>query len=365
MFIPKILKTGYQERDGTYDGKLAYVTYLDAKGVHRKQQSFDGWRNENIPVTTIDNLPATGFVLNKKAGGQNWGWNPRQTYVRVYDPRGMEFEITIPNLMWILESYEIKKGKLIDGELAYAWDGSELLLIPVKSQEYISCKTTSDKMYNGSWLKPKDLTIGHEYEMAGMGNQIYAGKLQEYSNYSWRNQEERNKKDGNPKHVFFDVEKGHISSWSSITRKVLNEADNKVSPLFHEYYLEKISRSSSYSPIVEEHYEYMDGKTLKDQILTRRNIRVPTIAYSNINNNFAKPLTRAGNTIDYNMRCVDNEDRIDVSIAYNYTTNYGCAGYRSVLSISEILEKMTPISKIKQTLESGEVITTYEAVKNG
>lgn len=40
MNIPEILNVGYQERHGTYTGKLAYVVYTDAKGKLRKEHIF-------------------------------------------------------------------------------------------------------------------------------------------------------------------------------------------------------------------------------------------------------------------------------------------------------------------------------------
>ena len=32
LFLPKKIKVGYQKRDSTYTGKLAYVIYYDQKG---------------------------------------------------------------------------------------------------------------------------------------------------------------------------------------------------------------------------------------------------------------------------------------------------------------------------------------------
>ena len=39
MNIPDIINVGYQERNGTYTGKLAYVVYTDSKGKLRKENS--------------------------------------------------------------------------------------------------------------------------------------------------------------------------------------------------------------------------------------------------------------------------------------------------------------------------------------
>ena len=40
QFIPKKIKVGYQDRDDTYTGKLAYVIYYDEKGKLRKENSW-------------------------------------------------------------------------------------------------------------------------------------------------------------------------------------------------------------------------------------------------------------------------------------------------------------------------------------
>ena len=136
MNVPKTITVGFDVRNDTYTKKLAYVIYTDAKGVLRKEKSWEGWRDKKIDPETYDNEPITGFVLNKKVGGNNYSWNPRNTYVRVFDPRGFEFEISIPNLLFILQESSSIKGKGLEGEFVYAWDGTELVLLPTTCQEY-------------------------------------------------------------------------------------------------------------------------------------------------------------------------------------------------------------------------------------
>jgi hypothetical protein len=51
--------------------------------------------------------------------------------VRVYDPRNFEFEISVANLLYILEETSSLKGKGLEGEFVYAWEGKELVLLPV------------------------------------------------------------------------------------------------------------------------------------------------------------------------------------------------------------------------------------------
>ena len=111
IFIPQTIKVGYVNRSNTYTGKLAYVIYYDHKNKLRKEKSWEAWRDSEIEANEYQNTPISGFVLNRKAGGYSTGWNHRQTYCRVFDPRNFEFEITIPNLLYILDNVNSIKGK--------------------------------------------------------------------------------------------------------------------------------------------------------------------------------------------------------------------------------------------------------------
>jgi hypothetical protein len=162
--IPGTLKVGFQNRRDTYTGKLAYIVYKDANGVLKQEKSWRGWCDQRIPSVEFDNEPTEGFVLNKKVGGGG-GWSRRDTWARVYDPRGFEFEISIPNLFFILEECSAIKGKGLEGEFVYAWDRAKLVLLPVTSQEYASSlehttlqnKTiTQDDMEEGCIYKTKE-----------------------------------------------------------------------------------------------------------------------------------------------------------------------------------------------------------------
>jgi hypothetical protein len=123
IFIPEKINVGFQNRSDTYTKKLAYIIYFDQKGVLRKETSWNGWRDKSIDNIIYDNIPTSGFVLNKKVGDYVSDWNHRQAYVRVYDPRDFEFEITIENLLYILENASSIKGKGLEGEFTYGWDG--------------------------------------------------------------------------------------------------------------------------------------------------------------------------------------------------------------------------------------------------
>lgn len=177
IFVPKKVNVGFQNRKDTYTGKLAYVIYFDETGKLRKEPSWQGWRDKQIPNEIYDNEPIEGFVLNKKVGGDRYSWNPRQTYTRVYDPRGFEFEITIPNLLWILENCNCIKGKGLEGKFVYGWEGTELLLVPVESPDYKEIEEKSQIRNNNEFIAAKDLIVGGTYETIEGEQYVFMGKF--------------------------------------------------------------------------------------------------------------------------------------------------------------------------------------------
>lgn len=176
IFIPKRLNVGFCERRDTYTGKLAYVIYYDEKNKLRKETSWNNWRDANIPNEEYDNEPIEGFVLNKKVGDYKYGWNHRHAYCRVYDPRGFEFEISIENLLFILENVSCIKGKGLEGEFVYGWEGKDLVLVPVESAEYKEIIEYSNIIHNHDTIKQKELKIGRTYIDKDGCKWIYMGK---------------------------------------------------------------------------------------------------------------------------------------------------------------------------------------------
>ncbi|OPH61869.1 hypothetical protein BC351_01105 [Paenibacillus ferrarius] len=177
IFIPEKINAGFQNRTDTYTKKLAYVIYFDQKGVLRKESSWNGWRDKSIDNVIHDNIPTSGFVLNKKAGGYSTGWNHRQTYVRVYDPRDFEFEISISNLLYILENTNSIKGKGLEGDFVYGFDGKDLLLIPTSSPDYIEISQFNKILHEKNYVKSKELVIGGTYKSKDNTEYIYMGRF--------------------------------------------------------------------------------------------------------------------------------------------------------------------------------------------
>lgn len=178
IYLPKKINIGYQKRSDTYTQKLAYIIYTDDKGVLRKEASWNSWRDKTIETNEYENTPIEGFVLNKKAGGYSSGWNHRQTYCRVYDPRGFEFEINIENLLYILENTDSIKGKGLNGKFIYGWSGKDLILIPEGAPEYKDMEDFT-KLQALS-ITTKDLKEGFVYQTKQKQLITYLGKLPIY-----------------------------------------------------------------------------------------------------------------------------------------------------------------------------------------
>ena len=207
ILIPKKINVGYQNRSGTYTGKLAYVIYYDEKGKLRKENSWQNWRDSSIPNEEFDNIPTEGFVLNKKVGDYDSGWNHRHAYCRVYDPRNFEFEISIENLLYILENTNSIKGKGLEGEFVYGWDGTDLVLIPIEAPDYKEIQKYNASVFSNKKIRARDLIIGATYLTKDNEEYIYIGKYDLYVyGYEWYENGEL-KKDRSSKNIpkdFYD-----------------------------------------------------------------------------------------------------------------------------------------------------------------
>jgi len=249
IFIPQQINVGFRERKDTYTGKLAYIVYFDEKGKLRKETSWNGWRDKNIENQIYENTPTSGFVLNKKAGGYSTGWNHRQTYVRVYDPRGFEFEINVANLLYILENTNSIKGKGLEGEFTYGWDGKDLVLVPTESPDYIEISKLNSLRYAKNFVKAKDLKIGGTYLNKDGIEYIYMGKFDEYR-YG-------EKKKG--KSFFFCDRNREYSSFETM-RTTSQRLVDVVSEDCAEDYAElfdKLENQTIYSPVDDSKDEYV------------------------------------------------------------------------------------------------------------
>lgn len=292
IFIPKKINVGFQKRDDTYTGKLAYIIYYDETGKLRKEKSWNGWRDKKIPNEEFDNVPTEGFVLNKSAGGveHSYGWDTRKSYCRVYDPRGFEFEIGIENLLYILEYCSTIPGKGVQGEFVYGWNNTDLILIPIVSPDYKKHMEYSNTRQNKLTIKVKDLITGATYLTKDNKEWIYMGKFDYWSKYyyEYKGKIFKNQKsvfkwcDKNdipyPKRKYYSsdyylnyatatLEKRHcfvcksetgnvVFEWlTSINNKFIDVVDSNCCDDYAELYF-KLEGTEKYSPIDHEQDQY-------------------------------------------------------------------------------------------------------------
>ena len=249
MLVPKTITAGFVKREDTYTGKLAYVIYTDAKGVLRKEKSWNGWRDAKIKPVTYDNTPRTGFVLNKKVGGYKSDWNVRQTMVRVYDPHDFEFEISVVNLLFILQETSAIQGKGLEGEFVYAWHGTELVLLPTCSAEYRECVKFTG--HQATKVKKEDMVEGCTYIMKDMTNVLYLGR----HDYCTKTHDKQFRPVG-ARHVFLPLDKKEVYDWLDVYvtqtgfDKISAKTSEEASPLYADAY-DKFKKSRHCDKVVD------------------------------------------------------------------------------------------------------------------
>lgn len=258
LLIPEKLKLGFQTRNDTYTGKLAFVVYYDKKGVLRKETSWNTWRDSKIDPVDFDNTPTEGFVLNKGVGGarQSYGWNARNEYIRVYDPRGFEFEISLPNLLFILRECNCNKGKGLEGKFVYAWDKNTLVLLPVNSQEYKQSMRFTDLQDKN--ISAKDFVPGAVYETRKQEVLIYIGRYAQLQSIYWH--VEDLKKTPKKKYVFWN-EKSSKFVFVSEPKSIAVRLGDHIVPNFAEL-VDKYNSSPFASKPVELFTKKIEGKNV-------------------------------------------------------------------------------------------------------
>lgn len=249
LYIPNKINVGYQKRGDTYTGKLAYIIYWDNLGKLRKEPSWNSWRDTKIANNEFENVPTEGFVLNKGVGGarQSYGWNARNEYIRVYDPRGFEFEISVANLLFILQEATSTKGKGLEGEFVYCWEGKDLMLLPLCSQEYKESNKFTELQTRK--ITKEDMTPGCTYIDKQEKELIYLGRF-DYTTFEYARGESYDYITTTKKHhIFVDANYDTKNSYGNkyvlypgftkLVVKVSDEISHNYSDLVTEFYNSK------------------------------------------------------------------------------------------------------------------------------
>jgi len=280
IFLPKTIKVGYQTRSDTYTGQLAYIIYFDQKGVLRKEKSWESWRDKKIEPQEFTNEPTSGFVLNKKVGDYSGHWgNHRQAYTRVFDPRGFEFEVTIENLLYILENASSIKGKGLEGDFVYGWDGKDLLLMPVDSPDYVELSKLNDLRHEKKKFDGKDLILGGIYKSNSNNELIYLGRFYENNNDSKETKT----------YFFYDRNANYrkIDSIKSLTGNIIDIIDENCVEDYSNL-MDELLKSSSYSAREPKYDTYLDYTLEEFKEALNKNNYWHNKCYVQINNKYTK-----------------------------------------------------------------------------
>ena len=138
--IPDRIIVGY----GKNNNKEGFVTYYRGPKI-AKESTWNSWRSKKIEPVEFENKPTTGFIIDTESLVYSGiGWTSRQCmYVAVQDPRGFTIHIHPYNLLGIIQNGQINSGGYVEGEFVYVWDGPDIELLSIKSEDYIATKKTS------------------------------------------------------------------------------------------------------------------------------------------------------------------------------------------------------------------------------
>lgn len=372
LFIPQKINIGFQNRTDTYTKMLAYVIYYDNKGVLRKEKSWQSWRDKKIKSIEYENKPTEGFVLNKGVGGarHSYGWNARNEYVRVFDPRGFEFEISVANLLFILQETNSIKGKGLEGEFVYGWGGTELALLPISCEEYKNCVQYTD--LQNEKITTKQLIPGCSYKTKKQEDLIYMGKFNWYSTTDWYYREEDSLVSVKKVFVFIDSE-GNPITLSGLTSLALQNTTEPVDN--YAELMDKLSKDKHMSSPID-----LISKTIDfDKIFTEKSSDTYT-AYIPINEySYKEYYIQRHKTYNYELKDYTKEDNYYISHSQNIKFSKDKllsrenlksknSGYSYYNQSNSCVEKNISKDKIKEynfvdlyvKLESKKVIKLYE-----
>lgn len=169
--LPKKIKVGFQSRNQSLDGNLSFVTYINDKNEIAQQKSWNDWRDENIAPLELDNVPMKGYIFDKSIK-RTGGFSSNNSYLRVYDPRGFEFEIKIENVSLIIQNCKIDKGEIKE-KCILGWDSRTVYLIPETCDLY---KTAIlENAEENKNVTDENLVVGNIYKST-RGKFVYVGK---------------------------------------------------------------------------------------------------------------------------------------------------------------------------------------------
>jgi hypothetical protein len=264
-------------------------------------------------------------------------------HIRVYDPRGFEFEISVENLLFVLEECSSIKGKGLEGEFVYAWDKSDLVLLPVCSADYkLSAKYTAGL---NSKVTKNDMKEGCLYRLkSNMEVVMYLGKQKWFDVKHYNSDTLYEYEDKGEKHIFaypgkkdkYDTKYFSDIGFTKLSAKISDE----VSPDFAEEY--------------SEFKKSLEGAGVKEVVIVPGGNEIPKDYYISRYNKYLIKENEEYYIVNFN----DGRNYF-----YGKATTYNMeTEYKVVISGNSV--KYEKFSKVLRTITHGDltVLPTYKLV---
>jgi hypothetical protein len=168
MYIPESVKVRVRH-DKQYDNAttaktnnipLGFVTFVDEKGVLKKEKSWNGWGDEYIGE--FPNKPVSGYKLENMVTRSRHYYGSGRTLYRVIHPDGFAFEISTDNLFEICMEGNVKNGEFL-GSYLLAWEGQTLILLGEESSDYSKYVEVTKIVHQGH-VSLGNLVVGQPYQ---------------------------------------------------------------------------------------------------------------------------------------------------------------------------------------------------------
>lgn len=226
LIIPKDIMVGLQGRSDSLTEKLGFITFHDGK-ILRQEKTWNNWRDQKQTPLELKNEPTSGFIVSK--GVKRYGYyGSGRSVVRIYDPRGFEFEISLDNLVFVLMHSNVSMQD-IQEKCVYAWNGKNLVLLPVNSEEYQESIKYTEKQ--NVKFSAKNLVLGHTYSHKKLEEHyIYIG-MQDYFEYNYLRLSKKRE------HIFYNLKTKKFEPLKmNVLANIVSETDDhSVSDLIDLY----------------------------------------------------------------------------------------------------------------------------------
>lgn len=176
--IPTKVYVGFQNRPSSDDVPLGFMTpWGEDEAARKRIATVDNWargygNTEKVEPVTLNNIPMTGFRISRavrRSGG--WG-SSNATFVRVEDPRGFELEISVQNLLMLMDNNITQDAEIIQ-ECIWGRDGGNNILLAVNSQPYLDA--TENTRRSASRVSAKEVKPGFEVTLENGDRGFYYG----------------------------------------------------------------------------------------------------------------------------------------------------------------------------------------------